>query len=111
MDRDLSVTIIETTKEQNLKRISRKQIPLPTKVFIRAQGEFKKYVARFNDDTKENEEDVKKRKISHKFMVRGHWRHFRAERYKQETKAKTTWIKPYFKGEGIVIAKEYKLVH
>ncbi len=107
IDRDLSVITIETTKEQNLKRIKRGQLPFPTKVFIKAQGEFKKYVQKFNTDVQEYE----RRKILHKFMVRGHWRHFRSERYKIETKAKPKWIKPFWKGEGIPIAKEYKLVH
>lgn len=111
IDRDLSVVVIETTKEQNLKKIQRGQLPFPTKVYIRAQGEFKKYVQRFNTDVKEYEDDTERHKILFKFMVRGHYRHFRAERYKRETKAKPKWIKPFWKGEGIPIAKEYKLVH
>jgi hypothetical protein len=110
MDKDLSVTVIGTTKEQNIKRIKRKQIPFPTKVYIRAQGEFKNYVKKFNNDVQENEEDTKRHKISHKFMVRGHWRHFRSERFVHKMGEKI-WIKPFWKGEGIPIAKEYKLVH
>lgn len=111
IDKDLLVTIIETTKEQNLKRLGKGQIPFPTKIYIRTQGEFKKFVQKFNSDIQESKENDKMHKISHKFMVRGHWRHFRAERYKRETKARPIWIKPFWKGEGIPIAKEYKLVH
>jgi hypothetical protein len=110
-DRDLSVTTIASTKEENLKRIRKKQIPFPTKVYIKARGEFKQYIKKFNEDILEGEEYIKKGKIPFKFMIRGHWRHFRAERYREETKARPIWIKPFWKGEGIPIAKEYKLVH
>ena len=56
---DLSVVTIETTKEQNEKRIRRKQIPVPTRIVIRAKENFKKYVKKFNDDLK----DAESRKI------------------------------------------------
>lgn len=97
-DEDLNVTIIETSKEQNIKRMKRGQIPTPTKVYIKAKGEFKKYVSNFKRDSE--------KKLSHKFLVRGHYRHFRDDKFKN-MKGKKTWIKPYYKGEGIMIAKEY----
>ena len=62
---------------------------------------------KFNEDFEEG----KIKKILYKFMVRGHWRHFRSERYKKETKAKPMRIKPFWKGEGIPIAKEYKIIY
>ncbi len=104
MDDKLNVTMIETTKEQNIKRIKRDQIPISTKIFIKPKDEFKQYVYKF---VKDMEDGI--RKIGHKFLVRGHWRHFRSERYKIETRLNPTWIKPFWKGEGIPIAKEYMI--
>jgi hypothetical protein len=101
---DLSVVTIETTGEQNIKRIRRKQIPLPTKIFIRAKGEFKKYVKKFNSDV----EAARSGRLGYKFLVMGHYRHFRDEKFKN-VKGTKKWIFPYWKGEGIAISKEYLL--
>ncbi len=101
---DLSVVVIETTVEQNIKRIRRKQIPMPTRVIIRANGEFKKYVKKFNSDAN----DAMRGKLGYKFIVRGHYRHFRDEKFKNVKDTKK-WIKPYWKGEGIAVSKEYFL--
>lgn len=102
---DLSVVTIETTGEQNIKRIRRKQIPLPTKIFIRSKGEFKKYVKKFNSDV----EDARSGRLGYKFLVMGHYRHFRNEKFKN-VKGTKKWIKPYWKGEGIAVSKEYILM-
>lgn len=99
---DLSVVTIETTKEQNIKRIRRKQIPMPTKIVIRAKDEFKKYVKKFNSDMEGNRSG----KLGHKVLVRGHNRHFMNEKF-VNVKGTKRWIFPYWKGEGIAIAKEY----
>ncbi len=101
---DLSIVTIETTKEQNVKRIRRKQIPIPTRIVIRAKDNFKKYIKRFNSDM----EDAKSGKLGYKFIVMGHYRHFRDEKFKN-VKGTKKWIKPYWKGEGMAIAKEYIL--
>lgn len=103
-DEDLEVVTINTSKEHNLKRIKREQIPMPTKVFIKAKGKFKEYVRKFNRDDEDN-----KKKLAHRFLVRGHWRYFRSEKfvYKQGEK---TWVKPYYKGEGIMVSKDYRVV-
>lgn len=45
---------------------------------------------------------------SHKFWVRGHWRHFRKEYYKGLCGTKK-WIYPYIKGSGILIEKKYEV--
>lgn len=104
-DEDLNIVTIETTKEQNDKRVKKGKIAFPTKVYIRAKGEFKIYVQKFNATYEDNE----KRKLGHKFLVRGHWMNFRAERYIHK-KGERTWVKPFWKGEGIVISKDYKLI-
>ena len=104
-DEDLEVTTIETTPEQNAKRIKRGKIPFPTKVFIRANKQFKQYVKDFNDA----DEECKETKLTCKFLVRGHWMHFRAERYVRK-RGEKTWVKPFYKGQGIVVAKPYKVI-
>lgn len=103
-DEDLEVTTIVTSPEQNIKRMKRSKIPFPTKVFIRANKAFKQYIKDFND----TDEECKENKLSCKFLVRGHWRHFRAERFARK-RGEKIWIKPFYKGQGIVISKEYKL--
>lgn len=105
-DEDLEVVTIETSNDQNLKRIKRKQLPMPTKVFIRAKGEFKRYVKVFNNN-KDGEDS--RGKLSYKFPIRGHWRHFRSEKFVHK-KGEKTWIKPFYKGKGIVISKDYKVI-
>jgi hypothetical protein len=101
---DLSVVTIETTREQNIKRIRRKQVPMPTRIVIRAKDEFKKYVKKFNSDV----EDARSGKLGYKVLVMGHYRHFRDEKFKN-VKGTKKWIFPYWKGEGIAISKDYML--
>lgn len=45
---------------------------------------------------------------SHKFWVRGHWRHFQSERYVNK-RGQKTWIPPHIKGAGIMLTKRYRL--
>jgi hypothetical protein len=47
---------------------------------------------------------------SHRFWVRGHFKHWRDERYAASGKQDTvTWTYPYVKGEGLLIKKRYEL--
>ena len=48
-------------------------------------------------------------KIGHRFWVRGHFRIFRSERFK-EAKNKRKWILPFIKGTGILIEKQYEMI-
>ena len=108
-DEDIYTVEIITTQKQNLKRIKRGKIPFPTKIFIKAKKEFKKYVQEFNKNYEEFNNEDDKKGFGHKFLVIGHFRHFRAERYKH-VKGSKIWIKPFWKGIGIVVSKEYKVV-
>jgi len=45
---------------------------------------------------------------SHRFWVRGHWRHLKHKRFKQK-RGQIIWIPPYIKGQGSLIEKRYKL--
>jgi len=97
---ELTVTTIVSTKEHNEKRKRKGQIPFPDKVFIRATGEFKKYISSYNREIS---------KPSHSFEVRAHWRHFRDNRF-VNMKGQKIWIKPMIKGKGIFIKKDYKVI-
>lgn len=45
---------------------------------------------------------------SHKFWVRGHYKHYTHPRYKN-MQGKRTWVKPFIKGEGLLLNKKYNL--
>jgi len=103
---ELDIVTINTTREHNLKRLKRGKIPIPTKIFIKARGALKIYAREFD---KYVEEKDKKSRSAYRFIVRGHWRHFRSDMFKN-IKGTRTWIKPFFKGKGIVVSKDYRLV-
>jgi hypothetical protein len=105
---DLSVVTIETTRERDIKRMKRKQVPMPTRIIIRAKDKIKRYIRKFNSDAQEAAESTRGGRIGHKSLVIGHYRHFRNEKFKK-VKGTKKWIFPYWKGEGIAISKEYFL--
>lgn len=85
-------------KERNEKRAKKNKNPLPNKIIIKPKKDFQKYLDNLEND---------RRKISHKFLVRGHWRHLKSDKFHK--KGTSVWIKPYFKGQGIYIPKKYEL--
>jgi len=95
---DINIEEILISKERNGKRRKRNKKPLPNKIIIKPKKSFYKYLQKLEKDS---------RNISHKFMVRGHWRHLKSDKFNK--KGDSIWIKPYFKGEGIYIAKKYEL--
>lgn len=69
------------------------------KMVIRITGETKEYLNRY--------ETGQRFTYSHQFMVRGHWRHFYSDRFKN-MKGKKKWIFPFIKGDGILVGgKKY----
>jgi len=100
---DISQTIIKTSIDENNKKMSRGKLPMPTKIFIRPSKSFKKYV----DDFNKKRESLGK--LSYQFVVRGHFRHYQAEQFSSKTKQAPIWIKPFMKGEGIIISKPFVL--
>ncbi|NOQ37615.1 hypothetical protein GQ472_01885 [archaeon] len=102
----LGIQTVSRSPEQNAKRVKRGQIPIPTTVKIRPIGGFISQVESFNahlDDHRNN------RAYSHKFMVRGHWRHFRSERYSDKKRGTKTWVFPFYKGTGLMVTKDYEV--
>ena len=82
------------------KRLSRGKYPKDDYITIKPIKELKKYVLDYTSQ-KSNEG------YSHKFMVRGHFRRYKkGDRFKE---SKKVWIKPFIKGQGIYIQKDYKV--
>lgn len=101
MQEDIEQVEIRYPKEQNLKREKRGKSPLRDKIIIKPKGNFIKYVSDYNIG--------KGSKIGFRFVVMGHWRHFRSIKYKDKVGTKI-WIKPQIRGKGILINRKYKLV-
>lgn len=99
---ELDIREIKRSPVQNEKRIKRGKIPIKDRIVIKPKRQLLDYIKDF-------EKDYEKFHYSHKFVVRGHWRHFRSERYKY-AQGKKTWIRPYIKGEGLLIQKSYTLI-
>lgn len=99
---ELDITEIKSSPAQNEKRIKREKIPIKDRIIIKPKRQLLEYINEF-------EKDYEKFHYSHKFVVRGHWRHFRAEKYKL-VQGKKIWIRPYIKGEGLLIQKAYTLI-
>ena len=98
------VKIIESvprTREQQEKRIREGKIPLPASKIVTVTGVLKKYLDSLVSGGHFS--------YSHKFWVRGHWRHLRSERYGRKV-GTMLWILPYVKGQGVLIEKTYKAV-
>lgn len=98
----IQINHIVPTKERQQKRKNRNKNPIPTRIVIKPKKQFIEYTKQFN-------KDHNNKTTSHRFLVRGHWRHFKADRYSELKKQTPVWIKPYYKGEGIVINKSYLL--
>lgn len=99
---DVELVSIERTKEQNIARINRNQIPIPSYSIVKVTGNLKIYL----DNLKKCQSEIG---FSHRFWVRGHFRTLRnAQKYKQKTGTKI-WIRPFIKGRGELINKPYLL--
>jgi len=97
------VEVIEVDyKTNNLKRIKRGKPRICNKVYVRISGKLKQYIHNFNSDSK-------RYGYSHKFLVRGHYRHFKSERYHEGVIGMKKWIKPFYKGVGIILKKPYEI--
>jgi|TARA_Y100000310_G_C20631368_1_gene788819 hypothetical protein len=100
-DPEVELRTIERTEEQNKKRIKRGKFAIPPINFIRVTGKLKIYQDSISTEIHFS--------YSHKFWVRGHFRTLQdMERY-GERAGKRVWIKPYVKGKGILLDKDYKL--
>lgn len=97
----IDINIVEIDKVRNDKRIIRGKPPIPAKVYIRPKSEYRTYYISFNND-------LETRHRTHRYLVRGHWRHFRSSKW-VKAQGQSVWIKPQVRGKGIFIEKKYKL--
>jgi len=101
-DPDVNLIKVERDENKNNKRVKRGKLSIFTSFYIRLKGELKIYFDKLQSDLAEN-------KFNHRFWVRGHYKHWRSDKFKN-VKGKKTWVKPYIKGQGILIDKQY-IVH
>jgi len=88
-------------KRRNEIRKRKGLFPLPPCMTIRIPHTLKKYMT----DLQSKGHFV----YSHRFWVRGHWRRFRSDYFKN-VRGQKKWIKPFLKGTGILVGnKRYQL--
>src|SRR3989344_6343270 len=97
---EIEIVEVEHTDSQNIKRIKKGKVPIPSSYTIRLTGKLKKYV---NELEKFGHFGTH---FNYRFWVRGFYRTLRSERYKGNV-GKKIWVVPFLKGSGIVIDKEY----
>jgi hypothetical protein len=97
---DVEYRLVRRSSVNRDRALSRGKMPLPDTVHIKVKGELKVYIDRME------RQGFLHAGYSHKFWVRGHWRHFEGEHFKNK-KGQRRWIMPFVKGEGILVKKDY----
>jgi hypothetical protein len=100
-DPEREIELVEHTPSsaKNRRRERQGLHPLPTMTVLLPVGSLRRYIRRL-------ETEYESAYYSHRFWVRGHYRRLYSERYKEK---RVTWVKPYIKGEGILIKKKYEV--
>lgn len=102
-DEDLDIVTIKPTKNQVDKHERNGRPKIPTRVYIRPKKHFIKYIEEYLAE--------EAKPFSHRFRVRGYIRHYRDDRYSEKRKSKPQFIKPFYKGQGLLIQKKrYKVM-
>ena len=120
---DIRISVHERTNKNRERRIRENKVPIPSYNKIEIVGYLRKYLDKVESQGIGN-------KLTHRFWVRGHFRHFWNAKYdvlykkykngelrgiegKQylmdNSGALKLWIYPYIKGDGILIEKQYEL--
>ena len=96
---DPDVTYVDRRfAKYELRKYGTGQTPIVKKILV--HGRLKRYLYQLREHNTF--------RYSHRFWVRGHFRHLRSKRFKNKI-GSTIWIYPYVKGEGILIEKPYNL--
>lgn len=105
--------------KNNKRRVEKDKMPLPANKRIVIDGNLKQYISDYNSGLSHG--------LSCRFSVRGHFMHFRDEKrysalyetsedylksrgYQKTNGVIKKWVKPYIKGNGIFVKKDYKIV-
>lgn len=100
---DIKITRLDARGADSKRVRQRGKMPLPPRTIVRMALPLRTYV-----------NELKRGKsfgYNHAFWVRGHWRHYRAERYKASGLWGTKkYIWPYVKGKGLLVRKRYQVV-
>jgi hypothetical protein len=99
---DVEVVSRRRSAKSMSRRAKQGKFPVRETNRIILRGRIKRYVERFGGELLSSSFD-------HRFWVRGHWRTFRASRYR-ERQGVSIWIEPYIKGRGDMREKSYSLV-
>jgi len=100
-DPEVKLVEILRSPKTDLKRGRHGKMPLPSSTKIRITGVLKQYVDQLHLGRHFS--------YSHRFWVRGHWRHLQDKRWKAKRGMKI-WIPPFVKGTGILVPKRYQLI-
>lgn len=109
----------EFNPKNNKRRVEKGKMPLPANKRIVIDGNLKKYISDYNSGLSHG--------LSCRFSVRGHFMHFRDEKrysnlyeiseeyllekgYQKVNGVIKKWVKPYIKGNGIFVKKDYKII-
>lgn len=100
-DPQIKTVKIDRDEERNRKRDKKGKLPIPERNIIKITGVLKEYIDKLASDSKLWH-------YGYSFWVRGHFKHWRSDRYKK-MRGKRTWIPPFIKGKGILIKKDYNV--
>ncbi|NOR85229.1 hypothetical protein GQ473_03860 [archaeon] len=95
--REIKYHEIPRNNEQNLRRLKRGKVPIPHRIIIKPNVILRKYLNKFESQSANG--------YNHRFWVMGHFRTLRSKAWKDKQGTRI-WIKPYIKGQGMLIQKE-----
>lgn len=104
---EVEIIEVERSDSQNLKRIKRGKIPIPSIQSVKVTGKLKIYLDELKNSGLLNDENF----YSHRFWVRGFYRTLRSVRRYGENVGKRVWILPHIRGVGLLVEKEYYVEH
>lgn len=90
---------LKRSKKNKERRRKEGKIVIPSTNKIKIKGKLKRTINKITEG-----KDIGH--YSHRFYVRGHFRTYRDDRYKN-MKGKRQWIPPFIKGSGVLIDKSY----
>lgn len=85
----------------NYKRAKKRKPRMPPRITVKVTGKTQKYLDAVQGMTE-------KRTYSHKFWVRGHYRHLTSDFYTHK-QGQTIWVPPFIKGDKELIEKVYDM--